>query len=127
VNTHQHQYVASDKAGYVSQPGDPASGFNRWHPSQESATITPPISSPETSSLQQAQHVIQESFNVFGNAFGNTVGPSHGQSINSLHQRFATPPQTNLPQTVIDQLQSGKQTPGLSYALREALAANQKT
>jgi hypothetical protein len=116
VNTNQHQPTTTDKAGYVSQPGNPASGFNRWHQSQEPAPATAHMTTPETSSLHQAQHVIQESFN----AFGNTVGQPHGQPNNSLHQRFATPPQGNA-----SQVQSGKQTPGLSYALREALAANQ--
>lgn len=112
VHSTHLQPTSQDKAGYVSQPGNPASGFNRWHQSQEPTPNT--THTPETSSLQQAQQVIHESFSAFGNAFGNTVGQPQEQTANRLHQRFAKP------------LQTGKQTPGLSYELREALAANQK-
>jgi hypothetical protein len=86
--------------------------------------------------LHQAHQVIQESFDAFGNVFGNMFGHTDSPAVrqagpqqgipgsmagNSLHQRFATPPQTGR-----SQANSGKQTPGLSYELREALAGNHK-
>lgn len=97
---HVDQYKPHyDKAGYVTQPANPASGFNRWQPVAEQG--------PEVgATVQQGQAVVDESFRLFG---APQVQPTHSNLFpaQSAHQPLA------------------KQMPGLSAGARQSMGQTQ--